>query len=462
MQTWFSGRPRVPPLPRIWAVHPIEIWVVFVANAVVITGMWVIHGGVTQIGTLGGLFTALGQLTALLGTYLALVGIVLMSRSPWLDQLFGVGELATWHKWVGFGTLWLLIGHGVFTTIGFAAEAGVSIPDEINALLFTYPWVLMATVALGLMMVVGFLSIRAARQKLSYETWYGIHLYAYLAVALAFLHELAVGTDFSSDIVAQAYWVALYVAVIVLVLVFRLGQPISLTLRHRFRVAEVRQEGPNVVSIYIIGRELDRLPSRAGQFFYWRFLSGGGWWRAHPFSLSAAPNGRYLRITVKRSGDDTNLIQHIKPGTRVFAEGPYGAFTGARRRFARVLLVAGGIGITPLRAILEELHGEPSTQRGTVTVVYRASSWDDVVFRDELDALANATGTTIHYLVGKRQPGSRRGDPLSAESLARLVPDVRTRDVFVCGPDSMNEAVRHNLRALGVANRQIHAERFAY
>ena len=137
------------------------------------------------------------------------------------------------------------------------------------------------------------------------------------------------GTDFTDDTVAQAYWVALYVAVIVLVVVFRIGQPVLLSWRHRLRVAETRTEAPGVVSIYITGRHLERIPMRAGQFFQWRFLAGGGWWRAHPFSLSAAPNGSYLRITVKSSGDDTRLIQHVKPGTRVFAEGPYGAFTGA-------------------------------------------------------------------------------------------------------------------------------------
>jgi predicted ferric reductase len=450
-------RARVPPLPRVWPIHPIEIWLVVVANAVVITGMWVVHGGIHQIGTMGGLFTAAGQITALLGTYLALVGIVLMARSPWLDQIFGLGGLAKWHKWVGFGTLWLLVGHGVFTTIGFAAEAGTSITDEINALLLTYPYVLMATVALALMVVVGVASVRAARRRLSYETWYGIHLYAYLAVALAFVHELAVGTDFVDDRLAQAYWVALYVIVIALVVVFRIGQPIALSMRHRFRVAGVRRETPNVVSVYITGRHLDRLPVRAGQFFYWRFLSGGGWWRPHPFSLSAAPNGEYLRITVKHSGDDSHLIQQLAPGTRVFAEGPYGAFTGARRRFTRALLIAGGIGITPLRALLEEFRAEP----GAVTVLYRASTWDDVVFRDELEALARGHGAKIEYLVGRRQPGSRRSHPLDARAIERLVPDVRMRDVFVCGPDKMNEAVRRNLRALGVPNNQIHAELFA-
>jgi len=321
-----SRVPRLPPVPRIWAIHPIEVWFVVVANIGVISAMWIIHGGIRQATSLGGMFTAAGQYTALIGTFLALVGIVLVARSPWLDQIFGLGGLARWHKWVGFATLWLLVGHAVFTTLGFAASAGASIIDEIVALMTTYPWVFMATVALVLMVVAGIASMKAARNRLSYETWYGLHLYFYLAVALAFLHEIVVGTDFVGDSIALGYWIALYVAVIVLVVVFRVGQPIVLNWRHRLRVAEIRREAPGVASIYIVGRRLNELPMRAGQYFHWRFLNGGGWWRSHPFSLSMAPNGEYLRITVKNSGDDTEWIQRLPVGTRVFAEGPYGTF----------------------------------------------------------------------------------------------------------------------------------------
>ncbi len=459
MQQTMRSRPRIPPLPRVWPIGQTEVWTVVIANIVVITGMWLIHGGARNVSTLGGLFTAAGQITALLGTFFALVGIVLMARSPWLDQIFGLGGLARWHRWVGFATLWLLVGHGVFTTVGFAFEAGTSIIDELVALLASYQYVLMATVALVLMIAVGIASVRAARKRLSYETWYGIHLYAYLAVALAFLHEIVVGSDFVDDPIALGYWIALYVAVIALVLVFRVGQPIMLNMRHKLRIAEVHREAPGVVSIYVTGRHLDELAARAGQFFLWRFMSGGGWWRAHPFSLSAAPNGEYLRITVKRSGDDTAWIQNVKRGTRVFAEGPYGAFTSLRRRYARVLLIAGGIGITPLRALLEELRGGPY---GSTMVLYRAGSWDEIVFRAELDELATRNGGQIHYLVGHREAGSRHGNPLDARSIAKLVPDVRVRDVFVCGPDRMMESVRRNLRALDVSNSQIHVERFAY
>ena len=457
MQQSLRARPRGQAVPKPTSIGQPEVWYIVIANVVVITGMWVIHGGISNIATVGGLFTAAGQITALLGTFFALVGIVLMARSPWLDQIFGLGGLAKWHRWVGFATLWLLVAHGIFTTIGFAMQAGMSIADEFVALMTQYQYVLMATVALLLMIAAGVASMRAARNRLSYETWYGIHLYFYLAVALAFLHEIFVGSDFLNDPIAIAYWIGLYVATILLVVIFRVGQPIALNRRHRFRVAEVRRENMGVVSLYITGRNLDELAARPGQYFVWRFLSGGGWWRAHPFSLSAAPNGQYLRITVKDSGDDTSWMQNVRPGTRIVAEGPYGAFTSLRRRHQRVLLIAGGIGITPLRALLEEFRGPT----GSIVVLYRASSWDDVIFKDELDELARRYGAQIHYLIGRRQPGYGP-DPLDARGIAKLVPDVQVRDVFVCGPDLMMDSVHRNLRALRVSNSQIHIERFAY
>ena len=87
---------------------------------VLIVAMWVRHGGLVQLDSAAGIATGAGQLTALLGTYLALVQLVLMSRSPWLDRVVGSDRLAVWHRWVGFACLWLLVGHAVLTTLGFA------------------------------------------------------------------------------------------------------------------------------------------------------------------------------------------------------------------------------------------------------------------------------------------------------------------------------------------------------
>jgi predicted ferric reductase len=425
-------------------------------NGALIVAMWIRHGGLSTLGSASADLTAAGELTALLGTYAALVQLLLMSRSPVIEQLAGLDRLAHWHRWLGFSCTVLICGHVVLTTTGYALGDGSSVAAEAWTLLTTYPWMLMAAAGTVCLLMVAVTSVRIARRRLRYETWHFVHLYAYLAIALSLGHQLAVGNDLSTDPVARVYWIGLYAVVAGCVLAFRVGHPLRLALRHRLRIAQVVPEASGVVSIYVTGRDLEQLRARAGQFFRWRFLAGDGWWKAHPFSLSAAPNARFLRLTVKALGDGSGDVQRLAPGTRVIAEGPYGIFTAERRRRPGVLLIAGGVGITPLRALLEELGG-----RGSVTLLYRASSWDEVLFRAEIDELIRARRGTVHYLVGRRGTADLAGDPLAAGALRQLVSDVRERDVFLCGPAGMITGVRDALRALGVPDAQIHDERFA-
>lgn len=139
--------------------------------------------------------------------------------------------------------------------------------------------------------------------RLAYETWHFLHLYTYVAVVLAFTHQVAAGTTFTSSPLARAYWYALWGAALAAVLAGRVALPLWRNLRHRLRVAAVVPESDDVVSVYVTGRDLDRLPARAYQFFLWRFLSRDRWWQANPFSLSAAPDGRTLRLTAKAAYD---------------------------------------------------------------------------------------------------------------------------------------------------------------
>jgi predicted ferric reductase len=438
-------------------VRRADVAAIFGINALLVVVMWLRHGGLDTLGSPGALLTAVGQITALLGTYAALVQITLMSRSPWLESLFGMRGLAQWHRWLGFGTVVLICAHVVFTTTGYALGDRSSVTGEAWTLVSTYPWMLMATAGTALLVLVAVTSLRAARRRLRHETWHFVHLYAYLAIALSFGHQLAVGSDFSNDAVARGYWVALYGAVIVSVLAFRLIAPLRVSLRHALRVDRVVQEAPGVVSVYVTGRDLHDLPVRAGQYFLWRFMTGDGWWHAHPFSLSAPPNGDHLRVTVRAVGEHTHSVRRLTPGTRVIVEGPYGVFTALRRTRPRVLLVAGGIGITPLRALLDEMP----RGKGAVTLLYRARTWDDVIFRDELDALVREHGGAVHYIVGRRGVDVHP-EPFAPRFLRQAVPDVQQRDVFLCGPSSMEETVQRSLENLGVPARQIHREHFAY
>jgi predicted ferric reductase len=428
-------------------------------NGVVILAMWIRHGGWGLVtGGFAGFLTGMGQLTGLLGTFLVLIQLLLMSRSPWLEQLFGRHQLVGWHRWVGFSSVTLLVAHTVLITMGYAASGHLSVVDQSSRLLRTYPDVLMATVGLGLFLVVAITSLRAARRRLRHETWYFIHLYAYLAIALSFAHQLATGVDFIDDRIARIYWSALFVVTIGMLMAFRVGEPLARAWRHRLRVDRVEAESPGVFSVYITGRQLDRLGLRGGQFFLWRFLTRSWWWRAHPFSVSAAPNGRYLRITVKPLGDFTHELARIQPGTKVIAEGPYGRFTELARTSPKVLLIAAGVGIVPIRALIEELDVAP----GDMTLIYRARSWDDVVFKNELEELAWSRPMAIHWLIGRRGSPEVPADPLSAEALRGRIPQLAQHDVYICGPGALIRDVGHALLAAGVAPHRIHHELFAY
>jgi predicted ferric reductase len=429
---------------------------VFAVNAVVILGFWWMSSGFEIVRTATDLFNGLGRVTGLLGTYLALWQLLLMARLPWLEHAFGFERMALLHKWNGYLVIGLLLGHGVFQTLGYQLGDGKDVAAQLADFIANYEGLLAAIVALGLFVLVAVLSVTIARRHLAYETWYFIHLYTYLAVVLAFSHQLATGVDFAGNLAFTWYWCLLYVLVGGFFVLHRVAVPLLNFQRHRFRVHAIEKEARGVFSVYISGRDLHRFEAEAGQFALWRFLDNKRWWQAHPFSLSAVPDGRYIRVTIKNIGDFTSGIHRLKPGTPVLVEGPFGKFV-ERPANRKVLLIAGGIGITPIRPLAEEM----ATDGFDVHVLYRVHSEGDLVFKRELDAVSAQFGVRIDYLfaqaAGRRS--SREAWFLPA-SLARLVPDIADRAAYVCGPVGMMKAVHRSLEELGVPANQIHSEVF--
>lgn len=404
----------------------------------------------------GDWLTNAGRILGLLAGYGVVVLVALMARLPPLERGIGADRLARWHARGGRYVVSLVVAHGLLITWGYAVTAHTNVVSQTKTLLTSYPDVLAATVAGFLLVLVGISSARAARKRLRYETWYHLHFYTYVAVALAFSHQFATGAEFMSNAAARVVWGGMYAAVAAAILWYRFVTPVRQTLRHQLIVESVRRESADVISVVVRGRHLDELQADSGQFFRWRFLTRDMWWSSQPYSLSAAPTNDRLRITVKALGDHSRGLAQVLPGTRVFAEGPYGALTTARRKRHKVLLIAGGVGITPLRALFQTIPAAP----GDLTLVYRASHEADVVFRSELEHLAQRRQAHVRYLVGRRTDLGH--DPLAAASLVANVPDLRDHDVYLCGPTGMTEAVTRSLRAAGVPRRQIHHESFEF
>jgi len=430
----------------------------------VVVALWVFGGGVQGLAAVGTGLTSLGRLTGLVASDLLLIQVLLMARIPLVERTYGQDELARRHRLVGFWSFNLMVVHIVAISLGYAATSPKGLWGTVVDLVVNYPGMLLAVAGTGALVMVTVTSIRAARARLRYESWHLLHLYAYLGVGLALPHQLWTGKDFLTSPVATVYWWALWAVAAGSVFFWRVGQPLWRSARHRLVVEEVRPENDTVTTVVMRGRNLHRLPARAGQFLQWRFLDGPGFTRAHPYSLSAAPDGRTLRITAAHLGDGSAGLASLRPGTRVAFEGPYGRLHEGVRTRRKVLLMASGIGITPMRALFESLDQRP----GDVTLVYRVSSDADQIFVDELSALAGSRRARFFVVTGPRatdrdswlpQHAAHLGD---VEALRQLVPDVANHDVFICGSPGWMDAAEQAVAGAGVPGEHIHIERFTY
>jgi predicted ferric reductase len=398
--------------------------------------------------------TSVGRFLGLHLAFVMALQLLLIARLPFLDRRIGMDKLTTWHRWTGFTLFWLVLLHPTFVLLGYSQLDKISFLGEIPNLAGQTP-VLLGMIAAVLVVVVAAFSVRLARRKLGYEAWHTVHLLVYAVVVLGIVHQLYEGSAFKTNLLTEIYWWGLWAFAIGSLIIGRFLTPLIRNARHQLRVAAVVPESDDTVSVYLTGNNLQRLDARAGQFFLWRFLGHNPWWQVNPFSLSAAPDGRSLRLTAKGIGVTSAGLRELSIGTRVFAEGPYGAFTSGQRIKDKTLLIAGGIGVTPIRSLLED-----ERLTGDIVVLYRARTQREAVLLGEMHNLASVRRARLHLLTGRTGAGNPPNEPFSPAGLLALVPDITERDVFVCGPSAMTDAVLRSLRELKVPARQRHAETF--
>ena len=451
----------VPITPQWWRdAAGAFVWLVMLA----VVALWVSQGGLQDLATVGGALSGIGRLTGLVASALLLIQVLLMARIPLAERSYGQDALARRHRLVGLWSFSLMWAHLLLIWVGYAADGSLGLWGTLVDFVLDYPGMLLAFAGTAALTMVVVTSFRRSRARLRYESWHLLHLYAYLGVGLALPHQLWTGHDFIGIRAAIVFWWSLWGAALAATLVCRVGLPLYRSARHRLVVSEVYAEAPGVTSVVLTGRDLDRLPVGAGQFFQWRFLDAPGATRAHPYSLSAAPGGRTLRITAAHLGDGSTRLAHLRPGCRVMVEGPYGRLHAGVRTRQKVLLIASGIGVTPMRALLEELPQRP----GDVTLVYRAHDESGLIFADELADLAARTGARVIPVLGSRTTSRESWLPAQAahlsdvDALRHLVPDLAEHDVYICGNPQWMDLVAHAALRGGVPQSRIHLERFAY
>ncbi len=426
----------------------------FIVNLAIIFGFWWQYSGAFFDEGTAGIFIALGRVFALLAVYFVLMQFVFIGRSVWLEQTFGLDKLTRIHHLNGILSIFFIVLHPLFITIGYASANKSSFISQFLNLL-NYGDVFEAFLGLLLFAGVVIISINIVRKKLKYETWYLTHLATYFAILFAWGHQLELGQDFLNNPLFKYYWYLLYLTVFGNLIFWRFLRPLFRFYRHRFFVRRLEKETDSAVSIYISGKDMEKFQIKPGQFMIFRFLSKNLFWQAHPFSLSYAPKNNELRITVKSSGDFTSQIKDLAVGTPVFIDGPYGTFTEKAARRDKFLFIAAGVGITPIRSMIESIAKNKDS-----VLVYGNKTEKDTIFKIELDKLSVEHNFPIHYVMSEDKDFKGERGRIAAELVKKLVPDFKDREIYICGPKNMMFDLRKGLKETGVNPQNIHFELF--
>jgi predicted ferric reductase len=440
--------------------------IVLLSQVAVIIAFWLSYHlhhimGNQLTGDLAGQLLAWGRLAGLLAAFGILTQIVLIGRVKWVERVFGLDRLTRLHHIIGFALIGALLAHPCLVTAGHARQSDTTQWAQFLDFCRSWPGVFAAAVAFAIMafaMVISVLIV-IKRLRMRYEVWYATHLTFYIAIALAFSHQLNVGSDLIASRWFALYWKLLYVFAFGNLLLYRFIRPVWFFVRHRFKVARLVQEVSDVTSVYIEGRNLDKFPVEAGQFMIVRFLAPGYRWEAHPFSMSCMPDGKQIRLTIKQLGDFTRRVPQIKPGTPVLIDGPHGVFTARNCPAQKILMIAGGIGITPIRSLAQELLAAGRD----IVLIYGNRNHTSIAFEKELaDLSASAQGRLriVHVMSDDPSWPGEKGR-VDRALITKYAPDLTEREVLLCGPPIMMKSVRATLAEMKVPSSRIHYERFA-
>jgi predicted ferric reductase len=299
--------------------------------------------------------------------------------------------------------------------------------------------------------IVTITSLKKIRRKLSYETWYFIHLLIYGSILMGFWHQIYLGNDFSKDKVAKYFWISLHLLVLIILLNSRFLSLFKAWV-NPLRIKSINLTAHDTLEIILAGGRLGKIKAESGQFAMLRFLTKELWYESHPFSLSSAPKKEGIRFTIKIKGDATTKLKLLMVGQKVVVEGPYGAIVKSQIGNSPTLLIAGGVGIAPIRALLEDF-----TPANKPHVIFRVKTPEDIVHLAELEELCARNDGTIEIISGPTRKLST--PPFSPENLLKTIPNLTYRQAILCGPESMIISGVRGLIKAGVPFESIHYER---
>lgn len=435
----------------------------------VVTAAWFLHRW-HRLGESGAyFFGAVGNLFALIGLPLLVMMVVLGTRLPLVEQVFGLDRMMRAHKLLAKAVVSLFLAHALLRTLKLSMKLG---EGWQWGFLFSMDWshwgMVVGRLALYALLVLSPLAL-VGGLWVPWRVWKSGHLLLYPALVLGFVHARIVGDDIAK-FPYNAVWYAL-AAVAAAVLLYRVIYRVLRGRRCTWRVERTERETHDTTSL-VLSRAAGLgafAAQRAGQFATLRVKRPVGWGEPHPFTISSAPGAGPLRFTIKASGDFSATIPELKPGTPILCEGPYGIFCPDFARESNIVLIAGGVGVTPFLSAIR--HAAATAPEARFTLIWGNKTRGDIIAADELAQLAQTPLLKLVHVLSREDAAPSDDAPaqvaletgfVGAELLKRHV-DPAGATFYLCGPEPMQRFVLRELRAaFGVKPRQVRRELFLW
>ncbi|MBP9718444.1 ferric reductase-like transmembrane domain-containing protein [Candidatus Gracilibacteria bacterium] len=385
----------------------------------------------------------LGDATALVGTAMFALTLILSGRYKVLEKYFGgLDKLYVAHHAFGGISFILLLFHPLFLSFQYAFT---SIKTAFLILLPSGNFVGDAGI-FSLIIMIGALSL-TFYTKLPYELWRLSHKFLGLAFFLGAIHGLFNENEVSRD--PMLFWYLLTLSIVGIVVFFCHSLFYRFFVRRtEFSVDEVNPLNGDVTEI-VLKPMSNSISFQPGQFAFVELNCGGRISEVHPFSISSAPADPRLRFAIKSLGDYTKKVQYACVGSKAKVEGPFGGFIYTRARSKRQIWIAGGVGVTPFLSMVRCVPGPDYS----IDFFYTTQKADEVIYKTELEAAASSQ-FRLHLW-----PTEEKGR-ITAAAVTELAGDLKGADIYICGPVPMMRALANQCTALGVRRGRIHTEEF--
>nr|WP_255762346.1 ferredoxin reductase family protein [Halomonas alkalisoli] len=400
-------------------------------------------------------------LGAVFGAFLGLLAlgvlamqVVISGRHRWFAESLGFDNILQFHRQTGICALLLVLAHPVVMIATRPEWIEFLDPRDETLRAVTLILLLAAT----LLLVAS--SLWRTRFGLSYEWWRALHGMLSLFIVSAGLGHALMVQHYTAGLATSLVLIAVIAVPLLLLLESRLFR-VWRNRKRPWRVIDNRQERGDAATLTLEADGDHRLDFAPGQFFWITLGETPFSLQQHPFSIaSSAVKSERIAFTAKRLGDFTHTLPDVKPGTLAYIEGPYGAFVPNMASDSGAVLIAGGIGITPIMSILRTLRDQGATV--PLWLLYANDTWDEATFRDELMELEEVLPLEVIHVISDPEPEWQGESGMIDEALVRrrLPADDGRREYFICGPEPLMNAAEKALLHIGAAPTRIYSDRF--